>query len=109
MGSTQAAGWRRGSAEGGRRRTRMQIGFNLPLSGPFASSEMLARLALEGERLGFDYIALSDHIVEPINISARYPYSEGGEYPQASRGERHEQLTTLAYLAGKTSRIRFLT
>jgi probable F420-dependent oxidoreductase len=87
----------------------MQIGFNLPLSGALASPPVLTRLAVEGEAIGFGYIALSDHIVEPLDIHARYPYSETGEFPQGSRGERHEQLAAMAYLAAKTSRIRFLT
>src|SRR3984893_5267410 len=87
----------------------MQFGFNLPLSGPSASPARRARLPAEGEAIGYDYIAISDHIVEPIDIHARYPYSETGEFPQASRGERHEQLTAIAYLAATPSRIRFLT
>ena len=87
----------------------MQIGFNLPLSGALASPPVLTRLAVEGEAIGFDYIALSDHIVKPTHIHARYPYSETGEFPKGSRGERHEQLSAMAYLAAKTSRIRFLT
>jgi probable F420-dependent oxidoreductase len=70
---------------------------------------MLARLAAEGEAIGYDYAAISDHIVEPIDIHARYPYSESGEFPAGSRGERHEQLTAIAYLAAKTSRLKFLT
>ena len=81
----------------------MQFGFNLPLSGPMASPAMLARLAAEGEAIGYDYAAISDHIVEPIDIHARYPYSESGEFPAGSRGERHEQLTAIAYLAGNLS------
>ena len=81
----------------------MQIGFNLPLSGALASPPMLTRLAVEGEAIGFDYIALSDHIVEPLDIHARYPYSETGEFPKGSRGERHEQLAAMAYLFGVRS------
>ena len=87
----------------------MQIGFNLPLSGPLASPDALTRLAIAGEAAGYDYVTLSDHIVVPIDIRARYPYSETGEFPQGSRGGRHEQLTALAYVAGKTSKIRFVT
>ena len=49
----------------------MQFGFNLPLSGPSASPAMLARLAAEGEAIGYDYAAISDHIVEPTDIHAR--------------------------------------
>src|SRR5215813_9733470 len=87
----------------------MQFGFNLPLSSPSASPAMLARLAAEGEAIGYDYAAISDHIVEPIDIHARYPYSESGAFPAGSRGERHEQLTAIAYLAAQTSRLKFLT
>jgi hypothetical protein len=38
----------------------MQIGFNLPLSGALTSADAFTRLAVEGEAIGFDYIALSD-------------------------------------------------
>jgi len=48
----------------------MLIGFNLPLSGATASPAMLARLAAEGEAIGYDYAAISDHIVEPTDIRA---------------------------------------
>src|SRR5262249_38955023 len=49
------------------------------------------------------------YIVEPIDIHARYPYSESGEFPEGPRGERQQQLTAIAYLAAKTSRLKFLT
>ena len=84
----------------------MLIGYNLPLSGSTASPAMLARLAAEGDAIGYDYVAISDHIVEPTDIHARYPNTESGEFPAGSRGERHEQLTAIAYLAAKTSRLK---
>src|SRR5438105_2953750 len=87
----------------------MQIGFNLPMSGPLSSPAALTRLAIEGEAIGYDYAAFSDHVVVPTDIRARYPYSETGEFPAGARGERQEQLTTIAFIAGKTSKIRLLT
>jgi hypothetical protein len=54
-------------------------------------------LAAEGEAIGYDYAAISDHIVEPIDIHARYPCSESGEFPAGTRGERHEQLTAMRF------------
>jgi probable F420-dependent oxidoreductase len=87
----------------------MQIGFSVPISGPSATAAVMTRLAQEGEKIGYDYITVSDHIVEPTDIRARYPYTDTGEFPKTSRGERHEQLTAVAYLAAKTSKIRFLT
>jgi probable F420-dependent oxidoreductase len=87
----------------------MQIGFNLPTAGPLAAPGPLTRIAVEGEAMGFDYLTFSDHIVIPSDIQARYPYSETGEFPQGSRGGRHEQLTEIAFIAAKTSRVRLVT
>jgi probable F420-dependent oxidoreductase len=87
----------------------MQIGFNIPVAGPLGTPGSMARLAVEGEAIGYDYACVSDHVIEPRDIRSRYPYSDTGEFPPASRGERHEQLTAVAYLAAKTSRLRFLT
>jgi probable F420-dependent oxidoreductase len=87
----------------------MQIGFNVPAAGPLATAEVLTQLAVEGEAMGFDYLTFSDHIVIPTDIQARYPYSETGEFPQGARGGRHEQLTEVAFIAAKTSRVRLVT
>jgi len=87
----------------------MQFGFNIPVAGPLGTPVAMARLAVEGEAIGYDYACVSDHVVEPTDIHSRYPYSDSGEFPRASRGERQEQLIAIAYLAAKTSRVRFLT
>ncbi len=57
----------------------------------------------------FDFVTFSDHVVIPSTISTRYPYSETGEFPQGSAGGRHEQLTEVAFIAAKTSRLRLVT
>src|ERR1700745_1411397 len=87
----------------------MQIGFNIPVTPPLGTPANMTRLAVEGEAIGYDYGCISDHIVEPTDIHSRYPYSDSGEFPKASRGERQEQLIAVAYLAAKTSRLRLLT
>ncbi len=87
----------------------MQYGFGAPVSGLLAAPDNLARIAVEGEAMGYDYTTISDHVVIPRDIEARYPYSDTGEFPGRSRGERHEQLTAVAFVAGKTSRLRLVT
>ena len=87
----------------------MQFGFSPPVSGPLAIPEDLARIAVEGEAIGYDYATISDHVVIPRDIEAKYPYSDTGEFPGRSRGDRHEQLTAAAFIAGKTSRLRLVT
>ena len=87
----------------------MQFGFSPPVSGPLAIPEDLARIAVEGEAIGSDYATISDHVVIPRDIVAKYPYSDTGEFPGRSRGDRLEQLTAAAFIAGKTSRLRLVT
>jgi alkanesulfonate monooxygenase SsuD/methylene tetrahydromethanopterin reductase-like flavin-dependent oxidoreductase (luciferase family) len=87
----------------------MQIGFSAPSGGPLASPAALTRLAREAEAMGFGYATVSDHVVIPTNIHAKYPYTDSGEFPASSRGERHEQLTQVMFLAAKTERLRLVT
>src|SRR5438876_3661340 len=83
----------------------MQIGFNLPISGPMSSPDDVARVARAGEALGYDYLTLTDHIVLPNLRVPGYPYSESGEFFGERPERRHEQLTAAAFIAAKTSRI----
>src|SRR5580704_5470098 len=89
--------------------SHMLIGFDLPTRGALASPETIARLAIEGEAMGFDYLTLSDHIVIPRDIEDRYPYSSTGEFPSGGRTDWYEQLTSAAFVAAKTSRLRMVT
>ena len=86
----------------------MQLGFNLPISGPTSSPHSFTRIAQEGEVLGYDYLTLTDHVVLPDMSVPGYPYSESGEFMSNSPTERHEQLTATAFIAAKTSRIRLV-
>ena len=87
----------------------MKIGFNAPIAGSLAQPETLTRICVGGEAMGFDFATFSDHIVIPTRIAARYPYSETGEFPGGATAGRHEQLTEIAFIAAKTSRLRLVT
>jgi probable F420-dependent oxidoreductase len=86
----------------------MQIGFNLPISGPTSSPENLTWIAQQGEALGYDYLTLTDHIVLPRLRVPGYPYSESGEFFGEGPERRYEQLTAAAFIAAKTDRIRLV-
>ncbi len=86
----------------------MQIGFNLPNSGPMAEPEIMARVAREGEAMGYDYLTLTDHIVLPNLKAPGYPYSESGEFLSTGPERRQELLTATAYIAAQTSQIRLV-
>ena len=86
----------------------MQIGFNLPNSGPLAAVATMTEIAVQGEAMGFDYLTMTDHVVLPDTSVPGYPYSESGEFYESAPTERHEQLIGMAYVAAKTSRIRLV-
>ena len=81
----------------------MLIGFNAPTAGPLSTADNLTMIVVGGEAMGFDYATFSDHVVIPTAIAAEYPYSASGEFPSGAIGERHEQLTEIAWLAAKTN------
>ena len=87
----------------------MEFGFGLPSRGPLATTQNMITLAQRGEEMGFDILMVSDHIVAPRNIESRYPYNQTGEYSSGGTGDYLEQLTTLGFLAGATSKVRLLT
>ena len=87
----------------------MEFGFGAPSRGPLASPENLVALAQKGEELGFEILTVSDHIVVPNSIASVYPYNESGSFVSSVAGEYMEQLTTISYIAGITSRIKLLT
>ena len=87
----------------------MQYGFNAPTAGPLSAADPLAKICLGGEAMGYDYATFSDHVVIPTQIDSTYPYSATGEFPAGARAERHEQLTEIAWIAGKTSKLRLVS
>lgn len=87
----------------------MKFGFTVPTRGRLATPESITRIVREGEKLGFDFASVNDHIVVPRSIASRYPYSESGDWQGRSGGEALEQLSLLSFLAGITQRLRLLT
>ena len=84
----------------------MKYGVILPNVGPLAQIESLAQIALRAERLGYDGAFLSDHIAIPTKLQSRYPYRSDGRFPLTATDRILEPVTTLAYLAAVTTRLR---
>jgi probable F420-dependent oxidoreductase len=85
----------------------MEFGLHLPASSEDVKSADLIRFVQQAEALGFYCVTVADHIIVPKNISVPYPYTVDGKYP--GTGYHLETLTTMAFLAGATRRIRFVT
>lgn len=89
----------------------MEFGIAIPSHGPMATPETIARLAQQGEAMGFGVITVSDHIVFPNHIESVYPYNASGQHYAArgTGGDYLEQLSLLSFLAGITSSVKLLT
>ena len=87
----------------------MDYGFGIPTRGPLATPDDIKAIAQAGERLGFAYCHVNDHIVLPRDIGSRYPYSATGEWPGGGEGDWLEPLGLLCHLAGITEKVRLLT
>jgi probable F420-dependent oxidoreductase len=75
----------------------VRLGVNVPNFGPGTRPDVLRRWAQTGEGLGFDLLMVSDHVVVTPDVGEQYP------------APFYEPFTTLAWLAGLTSRIRLGT
>ncbi len=87
----------------------VEFGCHLPVFGPAATRANLLTFAREMERLGYDSLWASDHVVVPYAIASRYPYRATGEFPLPPDSTFLEPLTALAMVAGVTERARLGT
>ena len=77
--------------------------------GACAGRDGYVAVAEAADRLGYGFLGANDHVVVPTDVVSRYPYTDAGNWPGAAVGECLDQLTTLAFVAGCTKRIRLLT
>jgi probable F420-dependent oxidoreductase len=75
----------------------MQFGVNILNFGPGARPEAFARWAETSEALGYHALMISDHVAITPGVAERYPEPF------------YDCFTTLAWLAGKTARIKLGT
>src|SRR5437764_13891384 len=92
-----------------RREALMKFGLSTLTRGIFTNPESYMAVTRAAERAGFDFLAVSDHIVIPGNLKSLYPYAVGGAFAAAEQGHCFDQLATVAFLAGCTERLRLLT
>lgn len=87
----------------------MEIGLHLPHVGPLATREGITTFAQDAERLGYDSLWVSDHVVVPRTIESRYPYSRDGSFPLPPDMPMLEPVSTLLFVAGVTQRAKLGT
>ncbi len=85
----------------------MRYGFYLPTRGETARPDALEALVTRGEALGFASVVIADHVVFPVTIRSRYPYTVSGAFP--GQGDALELLSLMAFIAGKTRTLRLIS
>ncbi|PYM18149.1 MAG: LLM class F420-dependent oxidoreductase [Candidatus Rokuibacteriota bacterium] len=85
----------------------VRYGFYLPTRGGCATPEALEAIVQRGEALGFHSVMIADHVVFPTAIASKYPYTVSGAFPGG--GDALEQLTLMAFVAGRTRTLRLVT
>jgi probable F420-dependent oxidoreductase len=85
----------------------MRYGFYIPTRGRTAEPDAIEALVARGEALGFHSAMIADHIAFPVTITSKYPYTVDGVFP--GQGDALEQLALMAFVAGRSSRLRLVT
>jgi probable F420-dependent oxidoreductase len=85
----------------------IEFGVRVPNSGPLSGVENLIRTAKTAEDLGFDTVWVHDHVVWSSEMH-RHHISSGSTdaIEDDQTADFYESLTTLAFLAAHTSRVR---
>ena len=85
----------------------MRFGFYLPTRGPTAEPHAIEAMVAHGEALGFSSVVVADHLVFPVAIHSKYPYTVSGAFP--GQGDALDQLSLMAFVAGKSRRLRLIS
>ncbi len=85
----------------------MRFGFYLPTRGRTAEPQAIEAMVAHGEALGFSSVVVADHLVFPVTIHSKYPYTVSGAFP--GEGDALDQLSLMAFVAGKSHRLRLIS
>lgn len=87
----------------------MKLGVFCPLASPAADAAYVRAFGEAAEGAGFDSLWVAEHVVLFDDYASKYPYSPDGRIPGRSTSGILEPLSSLAYLAAVTTRIRLGT
>lgn len=87
----------------------MKFGLHCGTRGAAMDPDGLIAIARKAEAVGFTHLGLSDHVVIATDVESPYPYTKTRKWFAHDSGECLDQLTTLAFVAAATSKLRLLT
>jgi len=87
----------------------MDFGIIFANTGPFASPQAAAEMAVAAEELGFESLWTVEHVVVPAGYASEYPYDPSGKMPGNDDSPIPDPLIWLSYLAALTAKIKLAT
>lgn len=87
----------------------MKFGLFTPSANPFATPEFLAALGREADERGVHSLWVPEHVVLFDEYASSYPYAADGKIPAPPGSGMLDPLTSLAFLAGCTEKVRLAT
>lgn len=75
----------------------------------FPNPEQAQHVAKVAERVGFESMVCIEHVVIPTKYDSVYPYGSDGRFPGGPDVLLPDPLIWMSYVAGVTSKIRFMT
>jgi probable F420-dependent oxidoreductase len=87
----------------------MEFDVWLPTANPFTTPQLLTAIGRQAEERGVHTIWVGEHVVTFEDYASSYPYADDGRIPLPAGTGLLEPFTTLAFLAGQTSRVRLGT
>jgi probable F420-dependent oxidoreductase len=93
-----------------KRTSEPTFGLTLVGGGAMAQPLMAGELARTAEHLGFAALWVPEHVIVPMHIESRYPYTADGTFPRgAQMVDAPDPFVWLSYVAAATDRIRLGT
>lgn len=87
--------------------SKIQFGVRLPVSGPLASVEAIESVASDAESLGYSSVWVHDHLTWTGEMHKHHISSGASEAVSEEQDpDFYESLSTLAYLAAKTKKVK---
>jgi probable F420-dependent oxidoreductase len=88
----------------------LQFGLDVGVYGRLATREHILELAALAEASGLESIWVADHVIFPVTLTSKYPYSASGAFPMDMTKEPLlEPIATMGVLVGATQRVKIGT
>jgi len=79
------------------------------VSTSFSDPSHLLSMARTADESGWDWVAISDHVIHPAELDSQYPYSADGSAYWDANNPWPDAWVTIGAMAAVTSHVRFLT